>query len=55
MKRTFTLDNFEITTFTNLKTRITSVIIKKDNTIVYENNIQRAPFAIDYAAIIETL
>ena len=55
MKRVFNLDGFEIVTYTNLRTRLTEVTIKKNNVILLNEKFQKAPFAIDYAELIENL
>lgn len=55
MKKHFFIDQYEINTETNLKTRMTHVQIKKGQNILYDQFLQKAPFAIDYATIIENL
>ena len=55
MKRVFNLDGFEITTYTDFRTKLTEVTIKKNDVILLNEKFQRAPFAIDYAEIIENL
>ena len=55
MKKMFPLGDYIVLTELNFKTRVTNVKIMKNDEIVFDQNIERAPFAIDYAALIENI
>ena len=55
MKRTFTIDEYTITTYFNLRGKLTQVTIMKDDEVLLDKPINQPPFAIDYAELIENL
>lgn len=55
MHRTFTIDDYTIATYWNFRTKMTTVIITKDQKIVFNHDLNLVPFAIDYAGIVESL
>lgn len=55
MKRTFNIDEYTITTYFNLRAKLTQVTIVKDGELLLDEPIAKPPFAIDYATLIENL
>jgi hypothetical protein len=55
MRRKFALNGYEIATYFNLRTKLTLVTIVKNDKVLMNEAIGKAPFAIDYATLIENL
>jgi hypothetical protein len=55
MRRKFTLNGYEIATYFNLNEKLTLVTIVKDDEVLMNEAINKPPFVIDYATLIETL
>jgi hypothetical protein len=55
MKRRFELNGFQIATYTDLRAKLTTVTIVKGEEVLLNAAFEKAPFAIDYAALIENL
>jgi hypothetical protein len=55
MRRKFTLDGYEIATYFNLRQKLTLFTIVKDDEVLMNEAINKPPFAIDYAELIENL
>ena len=55
MRRKFTLDGYEIATYFNLRQKLTLVTIVKNDEVLMNEAIDKPPFAIDYATLIENL
>jgi hypothetical protein len=55
MERTVKIDDYVIYQKFNLGKKLTTVIIKKDDKVLFNEDIKKPPFAIDYAAILDEL
>ena len=55
MRRKFELDGYEIATYFNLRAKLTLITIVKDDKVLMNEAINKPPFAIDYADLIENL
>ena len=55
MRREFELNGYEITTYFDLRTKLTHVTIMKDGEVLMNDTINKPPFVIDYAELIENL
>lgn len=55
MKRRFELNGFQIATYTDIRAKLTTVTIVKGEEVLMNAAFEKAPFAIDYAALIENL
>jgi hypothetical protein len=55
MKRTFNIDEYTITTYFNLRAKLTQVTIVKDGEVLLDEAIAKPPFKIDYATLIDNL
>lgn len=55
MKRKFEIDGFQIATYTSIRANLTVVTIVKDDEVLMNQAFNKAPFAIDYAALIANL
>ena len=55
MRREFELNGYEIATYFNLREKLTQVTIVKDGEVLMNETVNKPPFAIDYAELIENL
>ena len=51
----FVIDEFTVYVNANIRKELTNVRIEKENKVLFDQNINAAPFAIDYANLIEML